>query len=162
MIVSVLLNLLGLRGAGAGALSLATLVGVTVIVFKSMDKKAGMVPPPSSTMSNTHDLGVGLWQSPAGWEIVSVLHDEANDLFYFRTGDGHVYGDKVGGYARNELATLYLTEKLSLSPANLFMIDPSLSVSMAVIRNVHGQPVMTEPNPQDGAETLLSDPAFHA
>ena len=46
---------------------------------------------------------------------VRVLHDLAADLFYSNTGKDYIYGVNFGGYGRRELATLYLTRKLSLS-----------------------------------------------
>lgn len=110
-------------------------------------------------------LGVGLWQSPLGWEVVGVHHDPEPDKFYFKTSNeagGHVYGANVRGYDRNELATLYMTEKLTLCPARLFSISPDLAIQVAVIENVHGDPVLAEWEWQEGLEPLLADPAFHA
>lgn len=106
------------------------------------------------------DLGAGVWGAPTGPEIVRVLHAADTDLFYFGTESGYVYGADVGGYGRNELATLYLTGKLSLSPQVVSEVDP-YTKDVAVIRNVHGVPVLAEADPMDGIDSLLADPAFH-
>jgi hypothetical protein len=111
--------------------------------------------------SEPTEIGSGLWQSQKGWEVVQVLHDGTKDLFYFATDDGYIYGKEVGGYGRDELATLYMTEKLTLSPARLFAISPSLSISAAQILNCNGDPVMVEANWEDGLQPLIDDPAFH-
>jgi hypothetical protein len=62
------------------------------------------------------DLGAGLWQAAAGrWELVRVLHHEDRDVFFFSLEHSqYTYGATVGGYGRDELATLYLGEKLTL------------------------------------------------
>lgn len=104
-------------------------------------------------------IGAGAWNpdSPVA-EVVRVLHDRSADLFYFDTGKNYVYGANLGGYGRKELATLYLTGKLSLSPALL----AESGNEPAVILNSKGEPVLAAENWQDGLDPLIADPAFHA
>jgi len=112
--------------------------------------------------ATAEDIGAGVWNSPAGPEIVRVIHDPGADLFYFDTGKNYVYGVNVGGYGRRELATLYLTGKLSLSQERLFVVSPSDALNAAVITNAHGEPVLAAFEWEDGLDPLIADPAFHA
>jgi len=114
------------------------------------------VPP------TAQNIGAGVWNSPAGPEVVRVLHDAGADRFYFDTGKNYVYGVNVGGYGRRELATLYVTGKLSLSRDRLFMVSPSDAMEAAVITNKHGEPVLAAFEWEDGLDPLTADPAFHA
>ncbi|MGD2102724.1 MAG: hypothetical protein PVG83_10890, partial [Acidimicrobiia bacterium] len=59
----------------------------------------GLFGRPNRVPKSTRDLGVGLWQNPAFWEIVRVLHDPFSDTFYFAARN-HVYGAAVGGYGK--------------------------------------------------------------
>lgn len=90
-------------------------------------------------------------------ELVQVLYDQGADLYYFDTGKSYVFGVNVGGYGRKELATLYITGKLSLSPSQV----KALGQSPAEIRNVHGVLVLADDDPSDGLDPLMSDPSFH-
>lgn len=116
-----------------------------------------------SSQPGTVDLGAGLWwaQPVERWDLVRVLHREADDRFFFATvHDQYTYGVNVGGYGRRELATLYLTETLTLCPERLKA--EGHDVEPAVIRNRHGQPVLAHWDPADGIDPLLVDPDFHA
>ncbi len=105
------------------------------------------------------DIGAGLWSRSGGpWEVVRVLHDPAADLYYLDTGENYVYGANVGGYGRRELATLYISGKLNLSPE----LIAERGEEPAVILNVHGDPVLAAPDWSDGVDPLIADPAFHA
>ena len=122
-------------------------------------RKADVSHPAPST---AEDIGAGIWNGPGGTEVVRVLHEPTADLFYFDTDKGYIYGVNVGGYGRRELATLYLTGKLSLSRDRLFGVSPSLALEAAVITNAHGEAVLAAFDPEDGLDPLIADPAFHA
>ena len=76
-----------------------------------------------------------------------------------RTQTGFTYGENVNGYGRNELATLYMTKKLSLAPERVARVAPMEKV--AVILNAVGEPVLADRNWKRGLGPLISDPAFH-
>lgn len=117
---------------------------------------------PKQAPETAEFLGFGLWRTSRGWEVVEVLHDQEPDRFYFKVTDPeYVYGARSGGYGRRELATLYMTESLSLSPDRMFLVSPSLAFQMAVIKNIHGTPIMAAEEWQDGLDPLIADPAFH-
>jgi hypothetical protein len=65
----------------------------------------------------------------------------------------------AGGYGRDELATLYMGEKLSLCPERL--TAAGFTAEPAVIRNRFGDPVLAEWDWEDGLDPLIADPAFH-
>ncbi len=108
--------------------------------------------------STAQDIGAGLWNPLDGPEVVRVLHDPDADLFYFDTDKKYLYGANTGGYGRRELATLYMTGKLSLSPERL----GTYGAEPAVILNSYGQPVLAASEWEDGLDALLADSAFHA
>lgn len=129
--------------------------------FKRRGARQGDLTQPAP--STAQDIGAGIWTDGIyGVQVVRVLHDSTADLFYFDTGKGWVYGANLGGYGRRELATLYMTDKLTLSRDRLFAISPSLALEAAVITNVNGDAVLAAFEWEDGLDPLLADPAFHA
>ena len=116
-----------------------------------------------SSRAGTVDLGAGLWwaRPVERWDLVRVLHREEDDRFFFApVHDQHIYGVNVGGYGRRELATLYLSETLTLCPERL--TEAGYDIEAAVIRNRFGDPVLAQWDPVDGVGSLLVDSAFHA
>lgn len=164
VIVSVLAALLDVSSGSRGAVSLIAFGLVAWLVninLKEPDQEDGVDPDlRRPAPDGSVDIGAGLWQRVDGWEAVRVWHNETTDRFYFSTSDHFTYGSNVGGYGRRELATLYMGEKLSLSPERLAAVDPS--AEPAVILNQFGQPVLAASDWEEGLDPLLADPAFHA
>ena len=71
--------------------------------------------PAAEVPSNLLFLGVGLWHSRASWGWSMSSTTRRPTTFVLRARDGYVYGAKVGGCGKRELATLFMTDKLAIS-----------------------------------------------